>query len=454
MRGLVKLVVCLVAWTLSAGCRQLARPSAPVPTTTPAVVVSKEVLAEAGLEYYWCFRLKLNAGERIDQLYRVDGNFYCVTSQRRLVAVDAQRGVPKWAYTIGRKGESIFRPVHHDSVALRDDRDGLLEMLHPKQAKPAPQFDAVMINTVSSLIVLDRATGRQVRIIELGFAANTGGATDGTNFYMGSTNGYYHAVRMDAEVGFWTMSTDDVITAPVEYFDNVVYVGSQDKSMCAAAGRLHRKLLWRRDFAAPIVAQFHVDRRGCFVGTLNGEIFVLDRTTGEQLKIPDKEIKALKDWGPFVCNGQIRDPIQLTANTILQRARKDKFYAIGLRTGELAWTHPHGRVVLAVIGRNVYLLDKNRTLLVVDEITGKVGPSAPMRGWEVFVPNTTLAAIYAATPDGMLSCIRPKGSGHLTAKMLNPRITPKPAPAKPPPPKPAPAKPPPPKPAASRPAKE
>jgi len=431
MRDLAKVAVCLLACTLSAGCRQLAKPSAsPVPARR-AVLVGKDVLAEAGLEYYWRFRLKLNSGERIARVYRLDGNFYCVTNRRRLIAVDAQRGVPKWAYVIGRKGEAIFRPAHGDGVALRDQRDGMLEMLHPKRAKPPAKFDAVMINTISSLNVLDRTTGRQVRVIDLGFAANTGGATDGINFYAASTKGHYHAIRLDAEVETWTMSTSDVITAPVEYYDNVVYVGSHDKSMCAAVGRLHRKLLWRRDFGAPIASQFHVDRRGCFLGTLNGQIHLLDRTTGKRIKIPDKEIKAFKDWGPFVCNGQIMDPIQVGKKTIFQRARQDKFYAINISTGEPRWTHPDGRVVLAVIAGDVYLLDKNRILLIVDEGTGKIKTSVPMTGGELFVPNTSLPAIYGAARDGMLCCIRPKGSGHLTAKMLNPRIMAKPAPAKP-----------------------
>lgn len=426
MRGLAKLVVFLPVWTLSAGCEQLVQPPPPPVATTRPALVSKDVLAKAGLEYYWRFRLKLSTGERIDRVYRLDQNYYCVTSQRRLVAVDARQGVPKWAYTIGQKGETIFRPVHGDRVSLRDERDGLLEMLHPKDAKPAPQFDAVMINTLSSLVVLDRTTGRHVRTIELGFAANGGGATDGMNFYVGSSKGNYYAVRMDAEVKPWTMSTDDMITAPVEYYDGVVYVASHDKSMCAAVGQLYRKLLWRRDFSGPIVTQFHLDRRGCFVGTLGGRIFILDRVTGEKLKIPDKETKALKDWGPFICNGQIRDPIQVSKNTIFQRTRKDKFYAIDIRTGNLRWTNPHGRTVLAVIAPNVYLLDKDRTLLIVDEATGKINASLPMGGWEMFVPNIGLGAIYAAAPDGMLSCIRPKGSGHLTAKALNPRVMTKP----------------------------
>lgn len=426
MRSLAKLVVFLPAWALSAGCEQLVQPPPRSPATRPALV-SKDVLAKAGLEYYWRFRLKLNAGERIDQVYRLDQNYYVVTSQRRLVAVDARRGVPKWAYTIKQEGETIFRPVHGDRVSLRDERDGLLEMLHPKEAKPAPQFDAVMINTVSSLVVLDRTTGRHVRTIELGFAANAGGATDGLNFYVGSSKGNYYAIRMDAEVEPWVMSTDDMITAPVEIYDGVVYVGSNDKSMCAAVGQFYRKLLWRRDFPAPIVTQFHLDRRGCFVGTLNGEIFILDRLSGEKLKIPDEETKDLKDWGPFICNGQIRDPIQVSRSTIFQRTRKDKFYAISIRACKLRWTNPHGRTVLAVIAPNVYLLDKDRTLLIVDEVTGKIGASVPMGGWELFVPNTSLGAIYAAAPDGMLCCIRPKGSGHLTVKALNPRVTTKPA---------------------------
>ena len=120
--------------------------------------------------------------------------------------------------------------------------------------------------------------------------------------------------------------------------------------------------------------------------------------------------------------GEIRDAIQVGAVSIFQRVRKDTFYAISIESAGRRWTRKHGRVVLAVLGGEVCLLDKDRRMMIIDEVSGKVNTSMPMTGWDLFVPNAQLSAIYAADHEGMLCCIRRKGAPALTDQMLNPAL--------------------------------
>lgn len=431
MRRIVKLGVMIVlvgalAWAAQAAVKTPAKGST-VPRKAPEgaakAVLPDDVLAKVDLAYYWKFRLDLDRGERIVRVWRIDELMYCLTNQRKLIAVDARRGLPAWAQIIGTK-ETIFEPVHADAVTLRPSRAGMKEMLQPKTLPPVEPYNATFINTLSSVTVINRSTGKFVKVFPLTYSSNAGGETDGTFFYGASTAGNYYGVRMDAEVNSWEMSTADMINTPMRLVEGVVFVGSQDKTLTAAVGAAQRKRKWIRAFDAPIAAPFHADRRGIFLGTQDGRIHVIDRSNGERMKVLDEQTKAFKDWGPIITKGEILDPIQVGQSTIFQYVRKDTFYAIGIDTVKPRWTNPDGRMVAAIFDGTVALLDKNKVLLMVNELSGKINASLPMTGWDLIVPNTQIDAIYAASADGTVCCIRRKGAPALTEKMLNPNPVP------------------------------
>jgi len=152
-----------------------------------------------------------------------------------------------------------------------------------------------------------------------------------------------------------------------------------------------------------------VDRRGCFVPCEDNRLYAFDGLTGAEL------------WEPFICQGPLRDPIQVGANTIFQYAHGDQFYAINLVNGKERWHKADPRLVMAATGGNVYLLDKSRNLLIVNEILGTVKASLPMTGMDVFARNTDASAMYTATRDGRVFCIRLLSAGHMTPDDLKER---------------------------------
>ena len=85
---------------------------------------------------------------------------------------------------------------------------------------------------------------------------------------------------------------------------------------------------------------------------------------------------------------------------------------------------PDGRRVLAVIDEDVYVLDKNKILHVVNETTGEIKVSVSLADFDLFVRNTTAPALFIGTKDGQLRCLRPIDAEPLTAEML--RATPRP----------------------------
>lgn len=399
MRSVLTFLVVSMACVVITGCR------GETVSDRWAGVVHPEVLGAAGLQYYWDLPLELDKGETITQMHRIDENLYCLTSRNRLFALDANRAILKWVFKVAHRKQKVFPPVHADAVTLSKDISSLAEILGDKPLETLPAFDAVMFNTLSEVFVLNRTTGETIRRISLDFSANTGGATDGAYFYVGGVNGSYHAIRLQEGSKMWTLPTRGILSAPLRYLAERVFVGGGGRSFLATQVGRRGRIIWRQPLRGPVSAPFHVDRRGCFVPCEDNRIYAFD-LSGSPL------------WEPFNCQGPLRQPIQVGDNTIFQFADDDKFYAVNLVNGAERWSSPDGRMVLAILGTDVHLLSKDRHLVIVDEILGTAKRSFPLTGMDVFVGNTSAPAIYTATADGHLFCIRPTSAGYLSPELL------------------------------------
>jgi len=373
----------------------------------PTTVVQGEVLAKAGLQYYWRLDLNLGKGESLVRLARLDENLYCLTNRHRLMALDATRGLLKWSKSIADPSSTVFLPSHADGIKISANPLSVTEVLSPERAVSLPPFDGVFINTLSYMLLLDRETGEQRRQIPFDFAANTSGVSDSTYFYVGSTRGWYYAIRLNEAVQEWILAAEDMITAPIQHFRDRIYVADNSGNLYATKVAVRGTKVWEKHLNGPVTAEFHVDERGCFVACDDHRVYAFDLARGQSL------------WEhPFICQGPLRDPIQVSENTIYQLARRDKFYAINLATGKQRWALPEGRKVLGVSEGDVFCLSSSGDLLVVDEILGTVKTSLPMTGWEFFVANAVEPTIYAASKSGKLACIRKLEAGMLTPEDL------------------------------------
>ena len=406
MRSVVKILVMAAIGVSVCGCEP-----AQIDAGKPwAGLVHPDVLAKAGLQYYWPCAVNLQPGEMIVRLHQADENLYCLTDLNRLIAVDALTGVEKWNFQVASPEQTVFRPVHADDILLPDKVSGLPEILDSTRVEESTPFNAVMINSLHSAFVLNRKNGRLVRSIDLGFAANTGGTTgvNGRIFVVGSTTGKFYGIRLQEAVRVWTEGTDGLLTAPIERLGSHAFVAGEDKVFRVT--RIGEGVEeWSTRLAGPVTAPFFVDNRGAFVPCEDNRIYAFSPLSGIQI------------WQPFVCQGPLREPIQVAERSLFQFARRDKFYAVNLATGRERWSREDGRLVLTVMDGKVYLLNRDGVMLVVDEMTGEIENSLPMTGFDLFVGNTVAPALYVGTRDGRLVCIRRLTDGHLTPEMMKPK---------------------------------
>ena len=390
-----------------------AEPDTATPQADPVVVSG---LADLGLKVFWQIPTNLEPREAIDRLIRLDEKLYCITNQNRLIAVDAMRGVVVWRHQVAPADQQIFDPVHADELTIPDHIVGIDGLLDPDRIERNLPYDAVMINTQTYLMLIDRLTGRVVRNrhdVSFDFAATSSGTTDGVFFYVGTASGDVAAVRPAEAITAWRFVGQTPMSAPPVYYSNHVFVGTEDNLFFAIRLVGGRKALWSQDTAGAVTAPFFVGERGAFVPCEDMQVYAFDSFTGEEM------------WEtPFVTRGPCRRPIQVGRQTVFQYADEDRLYAINLYDGQERWSMPNGRIVMAVMEDKVYVLDTERVLHVVDELTGEEVGAVSLADYDVHLANTSAPAIYAAKHNGELVCIRLTSAGRLTAEMLE--ATPRP----------------------------
>ncbi len=385
---------------LAGVCAALAGCGPKGPPDKWAGLLHPSVLEEAGLEYYWQKHdaLPLEEDEVITRTYLLDENLYFLTDRNRLLVASVRNGSFKWSATIAEKIQTVFGPTHANLVTLPD------EPLKPgaEPVEPKQPYNIVAINSLNRLLVFDRLDGRRVRSIRLDPAANTGGALGKETFFVATARGWYYAIELREPVKTWERSTRGLVTAPVRYFRDTVFIASQDGLVYGSQAHSRRGRTWSQKTYAPITAAFQVDGRGCFVGSQDGYVYAYGPSSGK------------RRWEPFACNTPLVDALQLGRNSVFQYARGDGLYAIDVATGRLRWKMPEARIVLGVAqDDSVYLLDQSRNLRIVDGMLGKVKTTVPLTGFDLFVSNAKLPAVFVATSDGRIFCIRPKGAPRL-----------------------------------------
>lgn len=405
MRSFIKPIFVLMICITVAGCATGSQQS------KWSGLVHPDVLAKAGLKYYWDVEVDLDAGEQIVKLYSMDENLYCLTDKNTLITVDAAAGIVRWRVVVAHSDKPVYRPMHYNGLTMTKEVTTIEGVLSPGR-KPAPiTFDAVIVNTITHALVLDRRTGRQYRKMLLKPIADCGGTCDGRYFLYGTARGTVQAHLIEEDQPSWHVATEDLVKAPIEFFGGYFYVAGQDNIFYIFRPGVRPKREWRQQMSGPVVTQFHVDDRGCFVPCEDNRIYAYDRLDLAEL------------WEPFVCEGPLRTPVQVGQITLFQYAEGDKFYAINLSDGTLRWSLPAKHKVVGMVNNDVYLVDDRGNLRVMDQVMGpeSTKTSVPMTGMELFASNITAPAVYTATRDGKLFCIRSITDGHLTPEMLNAR---------------------------------
>ncbi len=385
-----------------AGCQA----DKPVSPAKPAAGPS--AMSQAGLQVYWDRQLALASGERAVKLWVMDENLYFLTNQKTLIAMDAKTGLVKWQTVVTYKAERVFAPTHFDDMHLPKKVGTVEDIKTPPAQASLRKFDALLINTLSSMKVIDRATGEIIRDIRFrSFSAVSRGATDGERFYVAGSDKQLHAIALLPAVKIWEHELGARILAPAQCDEDgrVLVATILGQLQCISADS-YGKRRWGIKFASPITAPMAVADGQVYVASQDGRAYGLAANGGREL------------WLPVQTPGRPVGGVLAGKSIIYVSSSPGGVTAIDRASGKIRWSVPTGQTLLAVIDGKVYLQDQARNLLAIQAKTGLASHKVPLGRYELFATNISAPAIYVATKNGKLTCIRQANQAKLTAEML------------------------------------
>jgi outer membrane protein assembly factor BamB len=364
-------------------------------------------MSQAGLQLCWERHLSLAPGELAVKLWVIDENLYFLTSQKMLIAMDAKTGRMKWRVVVTYRNERVFAPSHFDEMPLPKRVGTVEDIKNPPSPSSLPKFDALCINTLTSMKVIDRATGEMIRDIPFhGFAAVNCGATDGERFYVAGSDKQLYAISLLPAVKIWSHELDANALAPVLCDDTErVFVATQAGLLQCLSADDQGQAQWRIKFDAAITAPMALAEGSIYVASQEGRVYGLARNNGKAIHLPAQVLG--RPVGVFAGDSALYVVSSPGGVTSIDRA-----------SGKVRWNIPTGQTILAAIDGKVYLQDQAGNLRVVQADTGKTTHAVPMGRHELLAANVSAPAIYVATQAGKITCIRQASETRLAVDML------------------------------------
>lgn len=252
----------------------------------------------------------------------LDGVFHCI---------DAARGTKVWSFETGAElGGANFHGndllvASHDEHLYCLTRDGKLRW---KFKTDGPIYGSVavaegrtfLVGCDSQMHVLDVATGKQERSVDLEGQTGATAAVVGDLLYIGTMRNEVRAIDWKKGVDRWTFkpgrNAQAFFSSPA-VTDRYVVVGSRDSRLYGIDAKKGDKL-WAfrtgdRVDSSPIIAGTQV-----VVGSLDGKLYVVDLATGKEVTHVDLD-------GPITAS-----PV-LVGGRLLIGTQKGTLYCLGVR---------------------------------------------------------------------------------------------------------------------------
>jgi outer membrane protein assembly factor BamB len=331
-------------------------------------IVSEQLLKAAELELVWANKVAMRKGETLKQLFIAGENIYSLSSGNYITALNRQKGTMIFSRELSPAGFPVVGWELYNDVIF-----------------------SVVGN---ELVEIDPRSGKELSAMRLDVGAACAAARNRSYFYIGGTDRRVHTLRADDKVRFFRVSAenDSAVVSLVADEDFVVFAtdGGNVVSFTADGPRQ----LWQFYAAEAIVGPIARDVSSVFVASKDTNVYRLDLGTGKL--IWKYRTAAVLDRGPVV-----------TGSVVYQYVRDKVLAAIDKESGGDLWQLAGGVDLLAEGGGKAYVITNERTLVVMDNNTGKQLYSVNFAGVSRCITNTQDLKMYIANEDGRVACVKP-----------------------------------------------
>lgn len=334
-------------------------------------LLSPQLLRHADLKPVWQQHLPLKKGEKLEPMMILGNRLYVRTDQNYLWSLERAKGNVAFSRSISPHGTPV--------LGLTSYGDRLITVIG------------------NQLVELDEATGDERRVSDLELSIIAPVVRNSQFFYVSAADRRLHVLRAKDLVQIFEVAAgnDSLITSVVAD-DNTVVFGTSKGNLIAFMPDAPRKL-WQFNAPEPLAGPVVRDNNSFYFASTDTSVYRVDAV----------DIKTSSLLWKYQTEAVLDCPPLLTGGFVYQYAHGRGFTAIVKQTGQTAWSLPEGVDLLAEAGNKAYVLTGLRTLVVMDNATGRRICSVNFAPVVYHAANTTDARIYVADETGRVACLEP-----------------------------------------------
>jgi len=340
-------------------------------TASSRWLVTPELLEEGKLEILWEDKLPIQKTEELESMSIVGERIYALSSRNYMICLDRNKGKTIFSRSVAAAGLPVGRLV--------------------------PYEDELMFVLGNRLVEMNGQTGKELRAktIEIGLACP--GARNSSFYYLSGKDRRLHVLHAENGVEFFEVAVenDPMITSIAADEDFVVFGTDAGNVVSILPDRPRR--LWQFDAGGAIAGPIVREGRSLFFASKDTNIYRVD-----VFNLPVKELV----W-KYQTAGVPETSPHVTQKVVYQYIRGKGVTAIDRESGKGIWSLGEGVELLAEAKGKSYVISKNGTLAVMDNVRGKKLYSVNFRQVKRYAVNTADSKIYIADKSGRIACVQP-----------------------------------------------
>lgn len=327
-------------------------------------IVSSELLSHVGLTRQWEGSVSLKNGENIDRIFLLGDKVYVLTDANYLFCLTGDKGKFLFGRTMTTKTLPVFDPKVYGN-----------------------EFVIVAGNT---LIVLDVNFGSLLAKSSIEFPVATSAAVNSKYLYMAGLDKRLRAFdKRGIRKQFTGMADNGSGITSVLATETVVAFATDAGNVVAFAPDAPKKY-WQRDVVGSITAPLVGRGNWIYASSRDTNVYKLSLTSGEiAWKVQSGAV--------------LSDSPRVTDTMVYQRTPNRGIFAVDAKSGKVLWQLDEAVDLLAEAGTKAYVITRDNTCAVMDNLTGSKLYSINFKNVNKYVANTNDASIYVADKNGRVA---------------------------------------------------
>jgi len=338
-------------------------------------LVSPRLLKHAGLKISWENELPIKKDEHLAKLFLLGERIYAISDRNYVIASDIENGNIVFSRSLGPEGIPL------DRLTLYGDE--------------------LVVVLGSTLIEANAQSGTERKTTQMKFGIACPAGRNSSFLYLGGVDRRLHVLQAKDRVQVFEAAAENnsAITSIIAGEDFIIFATDAGNVISIVPDRPTR--LWQFDAGDAVVGSLVRDGSSIFLASKDTNVYRVDIDGPTRRRLAWKyQMPAALEAGP-----------QVTAQVVYQYARGKGLTAIDKEKGSTIWMLPEGIELLSEAEGKAYVITKDRTLAIMDNVEAKKIYSVNFAQVSRYAANAADAKIYIGDESGRIACLEPANRG-------------------------------------------